>query len=117
MQEGRMQAVGQLVYRTRKEYSAAALMNIVAPAIRVKATSKAVASPPIATDSSNSGAANALTPNAREVADRKPKAAACWSLLKRKPAVLLLLLLAGAAGSVLGVVFGSDCTVSVWDSD
>jgi hypothetical protein len=90
-------------------------MNMVAPAMRVKATSRAVASPPTATDSRRFGAANALSPNAREVADRTPKAAACWSLLDRKPAVLVLLLvpalLPAVASGLLSVV------VSAWDSD
>jgi len=57
---------------TRKLYSVAALMAIVAPAMRVKATSRVDASPPTATDSSSSGTSTATAPNAREVADRTP---------------------------------------------
>jgi hypothetical protein len=101
------------------EYSAAALMAMVAPAMRVNAVSKVDASLPTATDSRRSGTASAAAPKAREVPDSKPKADACCSLLKRESEVGTrpLMLAAPSAGTAVSVaVLGAGLAFAL-DSD
>ena len=71
-------------------------MAIVLPAIRVKATSKGVASTPTANLTRSSGAAIATTPNKAELAAKAVKAKACCSGLRS----------CGAGGSLDAVVDG-----------
>jgi hypothetical protein len=98
---------------TLTEYSAAALIAMVAPAMRVKATSKAVAGPPpTAVDSSSSGTRKATAPNAKEVTDNKPYAAACCSLPKVNAGELLVVVC--SAVGMAGVGTSGGLSVFVW---